>query len=260
MTKQPNRHVERSPRDIAQPPSAVMGIFHSRGRLCYRRAFVAVLLAALWTGNLAPAAEQRIEVRAGAVRATRYLSEQEQADVRKSNSLRGFAEADYAFNVPKTGWYELWIAACGWTTDLLLDGQFLIHSSLKTDDWKPQRDAQKVLNVHLSAGEHVLSFHRTCPFGLPWMSRFFLEPARDATGMVRLTPKKDYMVFRRGEKVLLLLQAGRLPAAYHIHLCFAIPKPSKLRGKVSKKCPQARARSRKRWPFRLTARGPSIST
>ena len=119
---------------------------------------------------------------------------------------------------PKTGWYELWIAACGWTTDLLLDGRLLIHSSFKTEDWKPDHDAQKVLNVYLAAGEHVLSFHRSWPFGLPYMSRFFLDPARDATGMVRLTPKKDYLVFRRGEKFLLRLQAGRLPAAYDIHL------------------------------------------
>jgi hypothetical protein len=141
-----------------------------------------------------------------------------EAEVRKSNCLRGFGEADYAVTVPKTGWYELWIAAGGWSTDLLLDGRLLIHSSFKSEDWKPDRGAEKVLNVYLAAGEHMLSFHRTWPFGLPYMSRFFLDPAHDATGMVRLTPNKDYMVFRRGEQLCFRLQAGRLPAAYDIRL------------------------------------------
>ncbi len=184
----------------------------------------AALLAALLLGNIAAAAEKRIEIRAGAFRSTRYLSEREQAEVRKLNSLRGFGEADYAFHVPQTGWYELWVAACGWSTDLLLDGRLLIHSTFKTDDWKPDRDAQKVLNLHLSAGEHVMSFHRSWPFGLPYMTRFVLEPARDAAGMVRLTPKKDYLVFRRGEEFSLRLQAGRLPAPYDIHLALVDPE------------------------------------
>ena len=99
----------------------------------------AVFFAALWPGNLA-AAEKRIEVRAGQFRAARYLSEDEQAEVRKSNLLRGYGEADYAFSVPKAGWYELWVAACDWSTDLRLDGRFLIHTSFASDDWKPQGD------------------------------------------------------------------------------------------------------------------------
>ena len=160
-----------------------------------------------WGSETLP--RQRSGLRSGRrLRSTRYLTEQEQAEVRKANLLRGFGEADYAFTIPKAGWYELWVAACDWSTDLLLDGRLLTHTSFVGEDWKPQGGAQKVLNLPLSAGEHVLSFHRSWPFGLPYMTRFFLQPAQDAAGMVRLTPKKDYLVFRRGETFSLLLQAG----------------------------------------------------
>jgi len=184
----------------------------------------AVLFAALLLGNLAAAAEKPVEVRADAFRSTRYLTEEEQAAVRKSNVLKGFGEADYAFSIPHTGWYELWVAACDWSTDLLLDGRPLIHTSFASEDWKPQGSAQKVLNLYLSAGDHVLSFRRSWPFGLPYMARFFLKPAQDAASMVRLTPKKDYLVFRRGEEFSLGLQAGRMAAAYDIHLALVDPE------------------------------------
>ena len=42
--------------------------------------------------------------------------------------------------------------------------------------------------------------------------------------MVRLAPKKDYMVFRRGEEFPLQLQAGRLAATYDIHLSLVDPE------------------------------------
>ena len=169
-------------------------------------------------------AEERIEVRAGDFHATQYLSETQRAEIKRTNLLTGYGEAEYVFRIPQTGWYEFWVEACSWSTDLLLDGRFLTHTTFTSGEWKPDHDTQKVLNLYLAAGEHTLRFVRRWPPGLPYMRRFFFEPARDATGMVRLTPKKDYMVFRRGEDFPLQLQAGRLAAAYDIHLALVDPE------------------------------------
>ena len=155
----------------------------------------------------------RIEVKAGDFRDTRYLSEKQQAKIKRTNLLTGDGEAEYAFRIPQTGWYELWVEACTWSTDLLMDGRLLTHTTFTGGEWKPDHNAEKVLNVYLAAGDHTLRFVRPWPRGLPYMRRFFFEPARDATGMVRLAPKKDYMVFRRGEEFPMQLQAGRLAAA-----------------------------------------------
>ena len=114
--------------------------------------------------------------------------------------MTGYGEAEYGFRIPHDGWYELWIESCSWSTDLLLDGRLLTHTTFTSGQWKPDHGAEKVLNLYLATGEHTLRFVRPWPPGLPYLRRFFLEPARDATGMVRLAPKKDCMVFRRGEQ------------------------------------------------------------
>ena len=172
-------------------------------------------------------AEERIEVKAGEFHTTRYLSEKQRAEIKRTNLLTGYGEAEYAFRIPRTGWYELWVESCSWSTDLLLDGRLLTHTTFTGGEWKPDHNAEKVLNLYLAAGDHTLRFVRPWPPGLPYLRRFFFEPARDATGMVRLAPKKDYMVFRRGEEFPLQLQAGRLAAAYDIHLALVDPETNR---------------------------------
>lgn len=166
-------------------------------------------------------AAERIEVKAGEFIGTRYLTEKEREEIRGSGYMKGFGEAEYAFTVPAAGWYELWVEAGANPTDLFLDREFLIYTPFASGVWEPQANAQKTLNLHLGAGRHVLRFSRPWPHGLPWMRRFFLEPARDATGMVRLTPEKDALAFRRGEPFPLRLKAGRLPQAYTLTLTIA---------------------------------------
>jgi hypothetical protein len=175
----------------------------------------------------APSAEERIEVQAGDFHDTRYLSEKQRDEIRRRNLLTGCGEAEYAFRIPRTGWYELWVECCTWSTDLLLDGRLLTHTTFTGGEWKPDHKAEKVLNVYLAAGDHALRFVRPWPPGLPYMRRFFFTPVRDATGMIRLTPKKDYMVFRRGEDFPLQLQAGRLAAAYDIHFTLEDPETNR---------------------------------
>ena len=103
----------------------------------------------------------------------------------------------------------------------------LAHTTFVSGEWKPDHGAEKVLNLHLAAGEHTLRFVRPWSPGLPYLRRFYLEPARDAAGMVRLVPRKDYMVFRRGEPFPMQLQAGRLATAYDIHLALVDPETNR---------------------------------
>ena len=180
---------------------------------------VSILMAAVAFGG-----EGRIEVRAGEFRAARYLSQVQQAEIRHKNLLTGYGEAEYGFRIPHDGWYELWVESCSWSTDLLLDGRLLTHTTFTSGEWKSDHGAEKVLNLHLAMGEHALRFVRPWPPGLPYLRRFFLEPARDATGMVRLAPKKDFMVIRRGEQFPMQLQACRRAAAYDIHLALVDPE------------------------------------
>jgi hypothetical protein len=185
---------------------------------------VLALVVSLPAGTAVSGAESRIEVRAGAFCATRYLSDTQRAEVKKRDLLTGYGEADYVFRIPRAGWYELWVESCTWSTDLWLDGRLLIHTTFASGEWKPDHSAEKVLNIYLAAGEHTLCFARSCPPGLPYMRRFFFEPARDATGMVRLSPKSNHLVFRRGEKFPLELQTGRLATAYDVCLSLVDPE------------------------------------
>lgn len=171
------------------------------------QAMVAIVAAV----SVAAAAGERIEVNAIDLSATNYLTQDEVNEVRKSGYLKGCGEADYSFSVARSGWYELWVEAAAWPTDLYLDGQFLIHTPFASGVWKPQGQVEKTLNLHLTEGRHTLRLSRVWHPGLPWMKRFFLEPAQDLSGMVRLVPQKDWLAFRLGESFPVKLVAGRQP-------------------------------------------------
>jgi hypothetical protein len=162
----------------------------------------------------AAAFAQRIVVKGTDFTSTTFLSEQELKDTRQSGYIRGFGMADFAVTVPQTGWYELWVQASPSATDIYLDGVYLINTPFASGVWTPKENAEKVVNLYLTQGKHTLRFDHSWPWGIPWMNRFFLEPAKDVTGMVRLSPVKDYLVFRKGEAFPVQLQAGRQPQAY----------------------------------------------
>lgn len=182
---------------------------------------VAYGIVSLWgIGCLAqePAPGQRISRQWDEFAGTRYLSEEVLARAKEKKRLIGNGEADYEFTIPADEWYVLYVSAAQWATELLLDGKPLIYTPFASGVWDDKDDAKKVLNLYLTAGQHTLTFSRTWHPGLPWMSRFFLEPAGDITDRVRLTTVKDHLVFRRGEDFSLTLQAGKGSVLQALHL------------------------------------------
>ncbi|MFZ2657762.1 MAG: family 10 glycosylhydrolase [Victivallales bacterium] len=133
-------------------------------------------------------------------------------DVRKINILRGGGEAEYTFDIPETGWYELYVTAAQWATDLFLDGNFLIYTPFESGVWENSKEKGnfKVLNLHLAKGAHALKFSRPWHPGLPYMTKFSLESSKDITGMVSLNLKKDCLVFRKGEEFPATLVSSKL--------------------------------------------------
>ena len=193
-------------------------------------AYLGLLVLALALLGSGSAGAQRIELQANEFTSTNYLTPDEQQAVRKDNILRGTGEADYAFEVPKDGWYEFWAEAAEWATDLYLDGQFLIHTPFTSGVWPkggdagwkpalPGKDVAKVLNLPLTAGRHTLRFSRPWFPGLPYLRRFVFVPAQDVTGLVRLSPLADRLVFRAGEPFRLRFAAGRQAQPVAITLC-----------------------------------------
>ncbi len=150
-----------------------------------------VVLVLIGAGNAGGAAE-RIEVKAGEFHATQYLSETQRAEIKRTNLLTGYGEAEYVFRIPQTGWYEFWVESCAWSTDLLLDGRFLTHTTFTSGEWKPDHDTRKVLNLYLAAGDHTLRFvrpgHPVCPTCVDFSSSLpETRPAWSVLGRKRTT-------------------------------------------------------------------------
>lgn len=174
-----------------------------------------LLLAVCGEGAEAPSG-QAITIRAPDYAATKYLSADEVAQIKQRQRLTGFGEAEYKFSAPATGWYELWVAAAQWATELYLDGEFVIYTQFASGVWAPQDGAEKTVNLYLTAGDHVLRFSRPWPFGLPWMEKFTLKPAQEVTGMVRVRPLVDALALRQGQAFGVEVTAGKLPEAYSL--------------------------------------------
>lgn len=93
------------------------------------------------------------------------------------NAVAGWAE--YDFEVPADGWYELkvWCVA-GWTRDLFIDGELLFYQmvSVKEDNLPGRNAGTKEANLWLAQGKHTLKYRRTAfPPCLP--TRWELVPA-----------------------------------------------------------------------------------
>lgn len=174
-----------------------------------------------WTAVLfmvgcgSPSSEaSRLEVEARDFTATKYLTPQQRQTIRKDNLLHFIGEAEYRFQVPAAGWYEFWVEAAEWPTDVYLDGEFLIHTVFTSGVWEPRDRLQKVMNLHLTAGSHRLRFVRTWHPGLPYLHRFVLVGAGDVSGMARWRLEKDRLCFRKDETVRVTLRAGRRGRTY----------------------------------------------
>jgi hypothetical protein len=151
-----------------------------------------------------------IEKKAADFSATRYLTQEQQEQIRQSGVLRGVGEAEYAFDVPESGWYELYVQATQWATDLYLDGELLIHTPFDSEVWEsPKRQTYKVMNLHLTEGPHTLTFSRPWHPGLPYIAGFYLQRAGDLAGRCRVVPETDRLVFRKGERFPVRLTVGK---------------------------------------------------
>ena len=160
------------------------------------------------------AAGPAITVKAQDFASTKYLSADDLKQIKERGYLIGFGEAEYRLAVPRTGWYELWVEAAQWSSELYLDGEFVIYTQFTSGVWPPKNGAEKTVNLYLTAGDHVLRFSRPWPFGLPWMKQFSLQPASDVTGMVRVRPTLDALAVGQGQAFGVEVTAGKLAEAY----------------------------------------------
>ncbi len=188
--------------------------------------------------------------------------------VRKDGYLTGSGEATYRLAVPQTGWYELYVAAAGWATDLFLDGEFLIHTAFASGVWETgdrilnngvwkadPKGAQKTLNLFLTQGKHTLKFSRPWHPGLPWMRGFYLQQAVNLSGRARLTPEKDYLVFRRGEAFTASLLVGRSEQAETVVLRIAKAETGALVRELRRGIPAGAGNMEERVTFPTDAEG-----
>ena len=160
----------------------------------------------------------RIEKRAADYSATEYLNATQLEDIQTSGYLKYAGTASYTFDVPQSGWYEFYVAAATWSTDLYLDGQFLLRTAFDSGLWPKQNDAYKVLNLSLASGTHTLKFDHTWPSGLPWMTRFWIVNTPGLAAQTRLTLDRDALVLRKDEPFTATLVAGRQSVSTNIYI------------------------------------------
>ncbi|MFZ2656008.1 MAG: family 10 glycosylhydrolase [Victivallales bacterium] len=159
-----------------------------------------------------------IEIKMGDFISTNYLiDDKEREEIRKSGILRGFGEAEYAFETKEDAWWELW-GKGGVTTpfDLLVDKKLVIHSPISSGVWAPENDMQKMMNLNIPAGRHTLMISRPEPYGIPYIGGLLLKKSKDLAGMVRAEPARNVLAIRKDEKFGLALRAGKSTSAQSI--------------------------------------------
>lgn len=139
-----------------------------------------------------------------------FLDQESINFISNDNYVKGIGTIEYEFIVTNAdaGWYELWLHAADWPTDIYLDNTLLAHTSLQSDNWVKNGNLQKVLNVNLVEGKHSLRFGRLYHPGLPYIHTVILKPSTDISGRVHTTPETDRLVFRRNEDFMLNLAIG----------------------------------------------------
>jgi hypothetical protein len=148
-----------------------------------------------------------IEIQPKDFTSTYLLDETTRENIRKGNNLRGFGEADYAFEASEDAWREFWVQAGG-VFEVILDGRTILRSTAASGVWKPLDNLEKMLNVHITAGRHLLRISKPEPMGIPWISKMQFRKAKDLTGMVRTEPVGDCLALRKGEALRLRVKAG----------------------------------------------------
>ncbi len=159
-----------------------------------------------------------IEIQPKDFTSTYLLDENTREEIRKGNNLRGFGEADYAFEAGEDAWREFWVQGGGGVFDVMLDGRTILRSIAASGVWKPLGNLEKMFNVHITAGRHLLRISKPEPMGIPWISKMQFRKAKDLTGMVRIEPVADCLALRKDEPLRLRVKAGKGAAVQHINV------------------------------------------
>jgi|CXWL01.1.fsa_nt_gi hypothetical protein len=141
-----------------------------------------------------------------------YLDSETLQFINQKGYVRGTGAVDYRFYVTNSdaGWYELWIEAADWPTDIFLDDALIAHIALQSKVWTKSEKLQKVLNLNLGSGNHSIQFERLYFPGLPYIHSIVLKPSANISGMVRATPETNSLVFRANEDFRLTLTSAKL--------------------------------------------------
>ena len=140
-----------------------------------------------------------------------YLENESIQAIDQKGYVKGTGAIEYKFLVKNAdaGWYELWMAATDWPTDIFLDDTLLEHTVLQSKIWAKSGTLQKVINLNLSIGNHSIRFERLYFPGLPYIYSIALKPSTDISGSVHVKPETDALVFRLNEAFQISLVAGK---------------------------------------------------
>ncbi|WNB76166.1 family 10 glycosylhydrolase [Methylomonas koyamae] len=138
-------------------------------------------------------------------------------DKKNINSV-GSVEYRFTISTEDAGWYELWVEAGDWPTDLFLDNQLLGHFPLRSSVWRQEGRLRKVTNLKLDEGEHAIRFGRLYFPGLPNIRNIALKPSENYSGMVAAKVNASSMVFRKGEPFQLYLQTGQSAGTLNLNI------------------------------------------
>jgi len=136
-----------------------------------------------------------------------YLDSASKLAINNLGYVKGVGSVDYQFFVTgaDAGWYELWIEASEWPTNIYLDDTLLNHIGLQSNIGLKNGKLQKILNLNLNADIHTLRFERLYFPGLPYIRRVVLKPSTNISGWVQAKSERNNLVFRRNEAFPLSL-------------------------------------------------------
>ena len=141
----------------------------------------------------------------------------EGSDTTDKKYATGAGTVDKHISVEKEGWYELFVDAAPWPTDLFLDGHLIAHLSFSNPAW-PDGPKHKALNLYLQQGEHLIRLERRYHPGLPYIRSVQLKPSTKLSGKVNISPNSDRMVLKAGDEFSVHLSAGKQSSSYSITL------------------------------------------
>ncbi len=141
-----------------------------------------------------------------------YLDNESIQAIAKDGYVKGTGAVEYQFLVTNVdaGWYELWLEAGEWPTDIFVDNKLLAHTALPSKLWPKNGTLAKAFNLNLNEGSHTIRFERLYFPGLPYIRTIVLKPSANISGMVRATPETNWLVFRANEDFRLSLTAAKL--------------------------------------------------